>query len=89
MTSCLLEYATVDGDFSGPVLYIGCTGHAGAVGAAVQGTVRLHTVADDPDATVLAGRGERMDRALEAVKRARLVSGYLYLKRLVEDVSDL
>ena len=53
------------------------------MGAAVQGTVRLHTVADEPDATVLAGRGERMDRALEAIKRARLVSGYLYLKRLV------
>jgi hypothetical protein len=78
----LLERVTVDGAFSGPVLYLGCTGHAGAVGAAVQGTVRLHTVADDPDAAVLAGRGECMDRTLEAVKRARLVSKYLYPERL-------
>jgi hypothetical protein len=38
------------------------------VGAAVQGTVCLYTVADDPDAAVLAGRSERVDRALEAVE---------------------
>ena len=49
-------------------MYLGCTRHAGAVGAAVQGTVCLYTVADDPDAAVLAGRSERVDRALEAVE---------------------
>jgi hypothetical protein len=53
------------------------------VGAAIQGTVRLYTVADDPDAAVLAGRGERVDRALEAVEHVRLVARYLHSKSLV------
>jgi len=53
------------------------------VGAAVQGTVRLYTVADDPDAAVLAGWGERVDRALEAVEHVRLVARYLHSKSLI------
>ncbi len=72
---------TAGGAFSGPVLYLGSTGHAGAVGAAVQRTVRLHTVTDNPDATVLAIRGERVDRALEAIKHVWLISGHLRLER--------
>jgi hypothetical protein len=59
------------------------------VGAAVKGAVRLYTVAYDLDTAVLAGRGERVDRALEAVEHVRLVAGRLYSERLVEDVPDL
>src|SRR5215217_3243118 len=72
--------ALVSGD---AVLHFSRSGHAGTVGAAEDGTVRLHAVADDPDAAVLAGRGERVDRALEAVEHVRLVVGQGYPKRLV------
>src|SRR5918997_339796 len=58
-------------------------GHARAVGAAVNRAVRLHAMADDPDATVLARRGERVNRALEAVEHVWLVVGHLYPERLV------
>jgi hypothetical protein len=43
----------------------------GAVVAAVERAALLEPVADDPDAAVLAGRRERVDRALEAVERVR------------------
>src|SRR5215217_4547100 len=36
-------------------------GHARAVGAAVNGAAHLHAVTYDPDAAVLASRGERVD----------------------------
>src|SRR5262249_42827030 len=40
----------------------------GAMLAAEEGAVLLEPVADDPDAAVLAGRRQRMDRAFEAVE---------------------
>ena len=68
---------------------LGGSGHARAVGAAVDGAVRLYPMADDPDPAVLAGRGESVDRALEAVEHVRLVTRPLYPKRLVVPVADL
>src|SRR5262245_8955469 len=54
--------------------------------AAEEGAVLLESVADDADAAVLAGRRQRMDRALEAVEG---VGGTVHadLKRLVVVVS--
>src|SRR5215831_6502316 len=40
----------------------------GAMLAAEEGAVLFESVADDADAAVLAGRRQRMDRALEAVE---------------------
>ena len=68
---------------SNAVLHRARAGHARAVGAAVDGAVCLHAVADDPDAAVLASRGERVDRTLEAVEYVRLVVGQRYPERLV------
>src|SRR3954451_9532162 len=45
-----------------------------AVGAAVDGPARLDAVADHPAAAVGADRGERVDRALEAVEHVRLAA---------------
>src|SRR5215831_20368444 len=58
----------------------------GAMLAAEEGAVLLESVADDADAAVLAGRRQRMDRALEAVEG---VGGTVHadLKRLVVVVS--
>src|SRR5215471_9070794 len=57
-----------------------------AMFAAEEGAVLLEAVPDDADATVLAGRRQRMDRALEAVEG---VGGAVHghLKRLVVVVS--
>ena len=41
-----------------------------AVGAAEDLPPRVHSMADDPTAAVLAGRSHRVDRALEAIVRA-------------------
>jgi hypothetical protein len=49
-------------------------GHARAVGAAVEMPIRLHAVAYDPDATVLAHWGEGVYGALEVVEGARLLA---------------
>ena len=62
---------------------LGGSSHPGAVGAAVNGAIRLYTVTDDLDAAVLARWGERMDRALEAVEHVWLIAGHFYPKRLV------
>src|SRR5262249_53694903 len=58
----------------------------GAMLAAKEGAVLFESVADDADAAVLAGRRQRMDRALEAVEG---VGGtvHAHLKRLVVVVS--
>ena len=64
------------GDAFGP-------GHARTVGAAVEVTVGLHAVADDLHATVLAGGGEGVNGALEAVEGARLTTGHANLEGLV------
>ncbi len=61
---------------SGAVLRFGRAGHTGAVGAAVERAVHLDTVADDLYAAVLAGWGERVNRALEAVERTWLLTGH-------------
>src|SRR5438874_2484951 len=45
---------------------------ARAVGAAVDRSVRLDAVPDDPAVAVIAGRREGVDRALEGVERVRL-----------------
>jgi hypothetical protein len=58
-------------------------GHARAVSAAVEVTIRLHAVADDLHAAVLADGGEGVDRALEAVEGARTFPGHIYLEGLV------
>jgi hypothetical protein len=42
-----------------------------------------HTVADDLDVAVLAGRGEGVDCALEAVERVRVAPGHPDLEGLV------
>jgi hypothetical protein len=57
------------------------------MGAAEKATVSLHAVADNLDATVLAGRGEGVDRALEAVEGARVATGHTYLEGLVVLIS--
>jgi hypothetical protein len=46
------------------------------VGAAVKRVFRLHAVPDHPDAAVLAGRGEGVDRTLEAVEGVRVPTGH-------------
>src|SRR5690348_9911341 len=57
-----------------------------AVGAAVDRLAGLDAMADDPAATVGAGRRQQLDRALEAVEHVRLaVEGHL--ERLVILVS--
>jgi hypothetical protein len=56
-------------------------GHARAVGAAVEMPIRLHAVAYDPDATVLAHWGEGVYGALEAVEGVRVASWHTYLKK--------
>lgn len=48
----------------------------GAVCPAVEAALRLHAVTNDPAPALMAGRGERMDRALEAVKDVSLISAY-------------
>jgi hypothetical protein len=57
-------------------------GHARAVGAAVEAAIRLYSVADDLHPAVLAGGGEGMYSALEAVEGACLVPGHTYLEGL-------
>jgi hypothetical protein len=52
------------------------------VGAAVKVTVRLHAVTDDLDVAVLAGRGEGVHRALEAIKGVRVPPDILISKAL-------
>ena len=59
-----------------------CSGHARAVGAAVEVAIHLHTVADHLHAAVLAGWGEGVDGALEAVEGARPFPGHTYLEGL-------
>lgn len=61
----------------------GRASHPGAMGAAVNRAIRLHPVADDLDAAVLARWGEGVDGALEAVEHVRLVARHAQLKRLV------
>ena len=61
---------------------LGGSGHTGAVGAAVEEAVRLYTVADNPNAAVLAGRSERVDGTLEAVEVVRISPGHRHLERL-------
>src|SRR5215204_4405274 len=61
--------------------------HARAVGAAVEGAVRLDAVPDHPDVAVLADRGERVDRTLEAVEGVGVSSGHTYLKGLIVLIS--
>lgn len=58
------------------------SGHPGAVGAAVERAVSFDVVADHLDPAVLARRGERVDRALEAIEGVCVASGHGYLKRL-------
>jgi hypothetical protein len=53
------------------------------VGAAEKSAVRLYAVADHFDAAVLAGGGESVNCALEAIERVRVTTGHTYLKRLV------
>ena len=53
------------------------------MGAAVAGAIGLHAVTDDPDAAVLAVRGEGVDRALETIEHVRLISGHLHPGRFV------
>jgi hypothetical protein len=67
----------------GPVGYPFGAGLARAVGAAEEASVRLHAVAYDLDAAVLAGRGEGVDGALEAVEGVRVASGHTDLEGLV------
>src|SRR5215216_1361452 len=59
------------------------TGHARAVGATVEMTIRLHAVTDDLHAAVLADRGEGVDRALEAVEGVRVPPRHTDVERLV------
>src|SRR4028119_2032907 len=61
---------------SGAVLCLGRPSHTGAVGAAVERAVRLHAVTYDLYPAMLAGGGKRVDRALEAVERPRLLAGH-------------
>jgi hypothetical protein len=53
---------------SDPVRDLADSGHARAVSAAEEASIRLHAVADDLDTAVLASWGEGMDRALEAIE---------------------
>src|SRR5918997_3278513 len=61
--------------------------HVRAVGAAVKRVVRLDAVPDHLDVAVLAGWGERVDRALETVEGVRIVPGHSYLEGLVVLIS--
>ena len=61
----------------------GSSGHARAVGAAVEAAVRLDAVADHLASAVLAGRGERVDRALEAIECMRVAAGHPNLEGFV------
>src|SRR5215210_30775 len=72
---------------SGPVRDAFRARHARAVGTAVKRAVRLDAVSDHLDVAVLADRGERVDRTLEAVEGVRVLAGHAYLKGLVVLIS--
>jgi hypothetical protein len=57
------------------------------VRAAIEVAVGFYTMADYLDITVLAGRSEGVDRALEAVEGMRVPIGRAYLKGLIVLVS--
>jgi hypothetical protein len=61
--------------------------HAGAVAAAKEAPVCLHAVADDPDAAVLAGRGESVDCTLETIEGVRVATSHSHLEALVVLIS--
>jgi hypothetical protein len=61
--------------------------HARAVGAAVEMAVSLDAVPDHLDVALLAGVGEGVDRALEAVKGARSFPRHTYLEGLIVLIS--
>src|SRR5690606_28498801 len=68
---------------SGPVLDALDARVRGAVRTAEEPAAALGTVADDPAAAVLAGRRDRMDRALERVVGAAAAVGQGDLEGLV------
>jgi hypothetical protein len=73
---------------SGPVGDPFGSGHARAVSAAVEVAIGLDAVPDYLDVAVLAGGGEGVDSALEAVEGARLVPRHTYLEGLgVQDTT--
>jgi len=56
----------------------GDAGFAGAMGAAIEGSLGLDAVPDDRAITVPALWGKRVDRAFEAIEIVRLtMDGYL------------
>lgn len=57
-----------------PVPEAGDAGRLGAVRAAIEDSVILEPVANDPAAAVSAGRCKYLDRALEAVKNVVLAT---------------
>jgi hypothetical protein len=54
--------------------------HTSAVCTAIEVAVRLNAVADHLHAAVLAGGGQSVDSALEAVEGARLAPRHTYLE---------
>jgi hypothetical protein len=72
---------------SGPVGDSFSTCHARAVGAAIEVAVGFYAMANDLDATVLAGRGEGMDGTLKTIKGARSHAGHAYLKGFIVLIS--
>src|SRR5215210_9595157 len=68
---------------SGPVGDAFRAGHASAVGAAVEVTVRLDAVPDHLDAAILASRSQGVDSTLEAVEGMRVATGHTHLESLV------
>jgi hypothetical protein len=68
------------GDHFGPL-------HPGAVSAAEEAAVGLHTVAYDLHAAVLAGGSQGVDSTLEAVEGMRVATGRTYLKGLIVLIS--
>jgi hypothetical protein len=50
------------------ILHFGDSGLSRAIGATVEGLICLDAVADDPATTVIADRGEFVNRTLEAVE---------------------
>ena len=50
------------------ILHFSYSGLSRAIGATIEGLIRLDAVADDPATTVIANRGELVNRTLEAVE---------------------
>jgi hypothetical protein len=59
------------------------SGHARAVGAAIEVTVCLDAVPNHLDAAILTRGREGVNRALETVESERSLAGHAYLKSLV------